>query len=225
MDGMAIDVLPTTERGRANALMAFGQVAGFSSFAALSGWLLNAYGLHAAALAGTAAIGAVLLLIAVTRERRGERIMPWTAGIGRAAGPRVGEHVCGNIHRAAARSVSADEPRAAVVRVPGTNSRRYRDQHFSGVCGAESGDLQRSVLRVSGLHGRADCADRRVVRAVDRPLRYQTPVPARGDRVARAHAGVRVHAALVGEHDYVIAIWSIVALSNQMLFVASSRSR
>ena len=80
VDGMAIDVLPTTERGRANALMAFGQVAGFSSFAALSGWLLNAYGLHAAALAGTVVIALVLLLIAATRERRGERIMPWTAG-------------------------------------------------------------------------------------------------------------------------------------------------
>ncbi len=81
VDGMAIDVLPPSERGRANALMAFGQVAGFSSFAALSGVLLNAGGLPTAALVGTAAIGAVLLLITLTRERRGERILPWTAGI------------------------------------------------------------------------------------------------------------------------------------------------
>lgn len=80
VDGMAIDVLPTSERGRANALMAFGQVAGFSSFAALSGRLLNSYGLHAAALAGTLTVAAVLLLIAIMRERRGERILPWTAG-------------------------------------------------------------------------------------------------------------------------------------------------
>ena len=29
VDGMAIDVLPESERARANALMAFGQVAGF----------------------------------------------------------------------------------------------------------------------------------------------------------------------------------------------------
>ena len=78
VDGMAIDVLPTSERGRANALMAFGQVAGFSSFAALSGVLLNAGGLPSAALAGTIAIAAVLLLITLTRERNGERALPWT---------------------------------------------------------------------------------------------------------------------------------------------------
>ena len=46
VDGMAIDVLPESERGRANALMAFGQVAGFSSFAALSGVLLQRSGLR-----------------------------------------------------------------------------------------------------------------------------------------------------------------------------------
>jgi PAT family beta-lactamase induction signal transducer AmpG len=80
VDGMAIDVLPETERGRANALMAFGQVAGFSSFAALSGTLLNAYGLPAAAFAATVAIGLVLLAITLVRERRGERLLPWTRG-------------------------------------------------------------------------------------------------------------------------------------------------
>ena len=35
VDGMAIDVLPENERGRANAFMAFGQVIGFSGFGAL----------------------------------------------------------------------------------------------------------------------------------------------------------------------------------------------
>ena len=34
VDGMAIEVLPHSERGRANALMAFGQVSGFAA----SGW-------------------------------------------------------------------------------------------------------------------------------------------------------------------------------------------
>ncbi len=80
VDGMAIDVLPFSERGRANALMAFGQVAGFSSFAALSGVLLNAGGLQTAASAGTVIIGAVLLLITLTRERGGERVLPWSVG-------------------------------------------------------------------------------------------------------------------------------------------------
>lgn len=80
VDGMAIDVLPEAERGRANALMAFGQVAGFSTFAALSGVLLDAHGLPAASAAGAVAIGLVLLLVTLVRERIGERVLPWTEG-------------------------------------------------------------------------------------------------------------------------------------------------
>ena len=37
VDGMAIDVLPEEEKGKANAFMAFGQVAGFSGSAAPAG--------------------------------------------------------------------------------------------------------------------------------------------------------------------------------------------
>ncbi|MCX7065861.1 MAG: MFS transporter, partial [Proteobacteria bacterium] len=80
VDGMAIDVLPETERGQANALMAFGQVAGFSTFAALSGVLLEARGLPAAAATSAVAIGLVLLLATLVRERIGERVLPWTEG-------------------------------------------------------------------------------------------------------------------------------------------------
>jgi PAT family beta-lactamase induction signal transducer AmpG len=81
VDGMAIDVLPASERARANALMAFGQVAGYSSFAALSGILLNAGGPSAAAAVAAATVGLVLALVTLTRERRGERLLPWTHGV------------------------------------------------------------------------------------------------------------------------------------------------
>jgi MFS transporter, PAT family, beta-lactamase induction signal transducer AmpG len=80
VDGMAIDLLPENERGRANAFMAFGQVAGFSGFGALNGFLLMRYGLPVAALVSTAAVGAVLVFITVAREREGERLLPWTRG-------------------------------------------------------------------------------------------------------------------------------------------------
>lgn len=80
VDGMAIDVLPVEERGRANALMAFGQVAGFSSFAALSGVLLNFGGLSVAALVAAVTVIAILVLVTLSRERPGERLLPWTAG-------------------------------------------------------------------------------------------------------------------------------------------------
>jgi PAT family beta-lactamase induction signal transducer AmpG len=81
VDGMAIDVLPESERGRANALMAFGQVAGFSSFAALSGVLLHRSGLPLAALVASLSVGLVLLLATLARERSGERLLPWSDGV------------------------------------------------------------------------------------------------------------------------------------------------
>jgi PAT family beta-lactamase induction signal transducer AmpG len=80
VDGMAIDVLPESDRGRANAFMAFGQVAGFSTFSALSGVLLARYGLAAAALAAALTVSVVLVLVIAFRERPGERFFPWSAG-------------------------------------------------------------------------------------------------------------------------------------------------
>lgn len=85
VDGMAIDVLPADERGRANALMACGQVIGFSGFGALAGMLLNDFGLRATGIVAALLVGAILLLSIVVRERSGERLLPWTAGI---AAPR-----------------------------------------------------------------------------------------------------------------------------------------
>lgn len=85
VDGMAIDLLPSNERGRANAFMAFGQVAGYSVFGALNGWLLVAYGIPGTALVSSIAILIVFILVALVRERPGERLLPWTHGI---AAPR-----------------------------------------------------------------------------------------------------------------------------------------
>jgi PAT family beta-lactamase induction signal transducer AmpG len=80
VDGMAIDILPADERGRANALMAFGQAAGFSLFAAICGTLLSRSGMPAAALACALGVGLIFFLVALTRERLGERLLPWSEG-------------------------------------------------------------------------------------------------------------------------------------------------
>lgn len=80
VDGMAIDVLPEGERGRANAFMAFGQVAGYSGSAALSALLLAHFGLVGAAWT---LAGGVLLIFSwgvLVREQRGEKMLPWTEG-------------------------------------------------------------------------------------------------------------------------------------------------
>ena len=87
VDGMAIDVLPEDERGRANAFMAFGQVAGFAAYGALCGALLSVIGLAATALVCALTVALIFLLVAVLRERPGERLLPWS--VGQAA---AGEH-------------------------------------------------------------------------------------------------------------------------------------
>ena len=45
VDGMAMDVLPEEEHGRANAFMGFGQVAGISGSAAIAAFVLQSFGL------------------------------------------------------------------------------------------------------------------------------------------------------------------------------------
>jgi PAT family beta-lactamase induction signal transducer AmpG len=80
VDGMAIDVLPEDERGRANALMAFGQVAGYAGSGALCGWLLVRYGVQVTAGALTIGVATIFLIAVLLRERDGEKLLPWTAG-------------------------------------------------------------------------------------------------------------------------------------------------
>lgn len=80
VDGMAIDVLPSNERGRANAFMAFGQVAGSSSYGALCGALLPKVGLPLTAALCAGTVAAIFVFVALVRERPSERLLPWTAG-------------------------------------------------------------------------------------------------------------------------------------------------
>ncbi len=88
VDGMAIDVLPIEERGRANALMAAGQVLGYSLFGAVTGYLLQSYGMQITALVCASTVACVFFVITLVRERKGERLLPWTAGEAAASTPR-----------------------------------------------------------------------------------------------------------------------------------------
>jgi len=85
VDGMAIDVLREDERGRANAFMFGGQVLGISASSAGGAWLLDQYGLGAAALVMSVCIALIALIPILMRERNGEKLLPWTEG---AALPR-----------------------------------------------------------------------------------------------------------------------------------------
>ncbi len=80
VDGMAIDVLPVEEHGRANAFMAFGQVAGISISTAVSAVVVINFGMPGIAALLCVAFGLILSVAVGVRERPGERILPWSAG-------------------------------------------------------------------------------------------------------------------------------------------------
>lgn len=80
VDGLAVDVIPATEHGRANGFMFGGQAIGIAAGASLSGSLIAAQGLPVAMLALAGIVGGVLLLVLMVRERPGERLLPWSIG-------------------------------------------------------------------------------------------------------------------------------------------------
>jgi MFS transporter, PAT family, beta-lactamase induction signal transducer AmpG len=220
VDGMAIDVLPPSERGRANALMAFGQVAGFSSFAALSGILLNSGGLSAAAVVGTIAIGAVLMLITLTRERRGERILPWTMGSAtdrEQPGETTFGGVIGGLLRVLFLPMSVllvlvellvrtrDGIAISIFPVFAVQSLHFSSVEYSSF----QGYMGVPVALIGVLFG---------------PLIDRFGIKRLYMLALLTSAGVTLTFAFTpfwwANTGYVIALWSIAALSNQMLFVA-----
>jgi len=80
VDGMAIDTLPENERGRANSFMAFGQVAGYSLSGAFCAMMLIQFGLYGATLTLAAGIALIFIWGIIVRERKGEKVMPWSTG-------------------------------------------------------------------------------------------------------------------------------------------------
>jgi PAT family beta-lactamase induction signal transducer AmpG len=80
VDGMAIDVLPESERARANAFMFGGQIAGISGTSAGGAWLLSSFGLASAAMVMALSVGLIALIPLFFREREGEKLLPWTEG-------------------------------------------------------------------------------------------------------------------------------------------------
>ncbi|MEM8768683.1 MAG: MFS transporter [Pseudomonadota bacterium] len=81
VDGMAIDILPFAERGRANAFMAFGQVGGIAGTGVVAAYLLANFGLVATGLAAALTIGAIFSMVVISLERPGERRLPWSSGL------------------------------------------------------------------------------------------------------------------------------------------------
>ena len=85
VDGLAVDIMEEEERSRASGMMFGGQSIGMALSTALSGAAIAAYGPSAAYLFSALFIGLVTLFVLVTRERPGERLLPWSSGRATAA--------------------------------------------------------------------------------------------------------------------------------------------
>lgn len=80
VDGLAVDIMEEEERARASGMMFGGQAIGMALSTALSGAAIVAYGPSAAYLLSALFIGVVTLFVIGTRERPGERLLPWSRG-------------------------------------------------------------------------------------------------------------------------------------------------
>lgn len=76
--------IPDGEYGRANGFMFGGQAVGMAAGSALSGYLIAYHELSMAMLALAALVAAILTVVIFTRERPGERLLPWTPGSAQA---------------------------------------------------------------------------------------------------------------------------------------------
>jgi MFS transporter, PAT family, beta-lactamase induction signal transducer AmpG len=80
VDGMSIDLAPREEEGRLNAFMSFGKSAGWAATAAVTGSLLVVYGIPVTGQVCAAGTFFLFVLLALVRERPGERLLPWSRG-------------------------------------------------------------------------------------------------------------------------------------------------
>jgi PAT family beta-lactamase induction signal transducer AmpG len=80
-DGMAVDILEPSEQARAASLMVGGQGIGIAGVTAAGSFLLRDWGIGAASLACSGAVLVIMLFPLLTRERPGERQLPWSEGV------------------------------------------------------------------------------------------------------------------------------------------------
>jgi len=80
VDGMSIDLVPIEEEGRLNAFMSFGKAIGWAVTSAVTGTLLVTYGTGTTAIVCTLSAAVIFVYLLMVRERREERLLPWSAG-------------------------------------------------------------------------------------------------------------------------------------------------
>lgn len=80
VDGMAVDILKPEEQSRAASLMFGGQALGASLTTAAGAWLMQGYGIGYASAVCSILVVFIIMLPLLTRERKGEKLFPWSPG-------------------------------------------------------------------------------------------------------------------------------------------------
>ena len=79
-DGMAVDIIPVNQQARANGLMWGSKIIAISTTLALGTWLLNKYDFTTSILMLAVMIAVIMFVPIFLRERKNEKILPWTTG-------------------------------------------------------------------------------------------------------------------------------------------------
>ena len=79
-DSMVMDIVPTSEQGRANGVMWGSKTLGTALAGLIGAYLLSVAGFSAMAIGAAVMLVIVLAFVLLLRERACERILPWTRG-------------------------------------------------------------------------------------------------------------------------------------------------
>jgi len=104
-DGMAVDIIPVDEQARANGLMWGTKIAGISLSLVAGTALINAFGFSTAIASLAVAVALIMLVLLFTRERPGEKFMPWSKGQASKTAKKVQLHSWAQIFKSLYRVV------------------------------------------------------------------------------------------------------------------------
>ena len=79
-DGMAVDVLPVEDQPKASSIMFGGSTVSMAITSAIGGWALSRYGIGVPSVVCACVIALISGFLLISRERVGERLLPWTEG-------------------------------------------------------------------------------------------------------------------------------------------------
>lgn len=79
-DSLVIDIVPVEQQGKANSLMWGAKTIGTSVAMFIGSWLMNHYGFSDAVLAMSSSILLIMFVPLLLKERKGEKLVPWSAG-------------------------------------------------------------------------------------------------------------------------------------------------